>query len=414
MSDRIKKTLLNQRLIAVLFMGFAAGLPLSLVGSTLQAWYTQANISIVTVGALTLVGIPYTLKFLWAPLMDYAGFARFGRRGWVMLAQFALAVLLFTISLMQPGQQAGMMGMLALLIAFFSATQDCAVDAYRTDILHVDERGLGSAYYIATYRLAVLLSGGLALVLADFVGWALTYQLMSGLMLFAVVSTYLAPSESHESTENNTHLFRMMVSSFLDLATRENISLLILFIIFYKIGDALALSLMTNFLLHGLGFSLTEVGVAYKLVSFAATIAGAFIGGLLLTRWNIYRALMVFGLAQAFSNLMFVWLAVVGKVFSLMAASIFVENFCSGLSTAAFMAFLMSLCNKQYTAGQYALMSAIASLGRVFLGPVAGLMVKEMGWVHFYIFAFGLCFPGLLILMMLKDRVANYAHAVTN
>ena len=134
---------------------------------------------------------------------------------------------------------------------------------------------------------------------------------------------------------------------------------------------------------------------------------------LLLVRWPIYRALMVFGLAQAFSNLMFVWLATAGKVFSLMAASIFIENFCSGLSTAAFMAFLMALCNKRYTAGQYALLSAIASLGRVFLGPVAGLMVKEMGWVQFYLFSFGLCFPGLLILMFLKDRVASYAHAVT-
>jgi PAT family beta-lactamase induction signal transducer AmpG len=156
------------------------------------------------------------------------------------------------------------------------------------------------------------------------------------------------------------------------------------------------------------------VGVAYKLVSFFATIAGAFVGGVLLTRWHIYRALMVFGLAQAFSNLMFVLLAIAGKVFSLMAAAIFIENFCSGLSTAAFMAFLMSLCNKRYTAGQYALLSAVASLGRVFLGPLAGLMVKEMGWVQFYIFAFGLCFPGLLILTMLKERVANYAHAVTS
>lgn len=414
MSEVIKKTLINQRLIAVLFMGFAAGLPLSLVGATLQAWYTQANISVVTVGALTLVGIPYTLKFLWAPLMDYPGFTRFGRRGWIVLAQLALAVLLYALSQMQPGSQAALMGVLALIIAFFSATQDIAIDAYRTDILEVSERGLGSAYYVATYRLAVLLSGGLGLVLADYIGWQSTYQWMSVLMLLSMIATYVAPREKLEVLTANGGLFEVVKTSLADLLKRDKLILLLLFIIFYKIGDALALSLMTNFLLHGLGFSLTEVGVAYKLVSFFATIAGAFVGGLLLIRWNIYRALMLFGMAQAFSNLMFVWLAIAGKVFTLMAASIFIENFCSGLSTAAFMAFLMSLCNKRYTAGQYALLSAVASLGRVFLGPVAGLIVKEIGWVQFYMFAFSLSFPGLFILILLKERVATYAPAVTN
>jgi len=414
MSEALKKILINQRLVAVLFMGFAAGLPLSLVGATLQAWYTSANVSVVTVGALTLVGIPYTLKFLWAPLMDYPGFARFGRRGWIVLAQLALAALLFTLSFMQPGTQAALMGILAVVIAFFSATQDVAIDAYRTDILKVHERGLGSAYYVGTYRLAVLLSGGLGLVMADYIGWQSTYQWMAVLMLFAVLATCFAPRESRTADAADNGLIAVVAHSFTDLLKRENLVLLLLFVIFYKLGDALALSLMTNFLLHGLGFTLTEVGVAYKLVSFIATVSGAFIGGLYLTRWPIYRALMVFGLAQAFSNLMFVWLAMAGKVFALMAGAIFIENFCSGLSTAAFLAFLMALCNKRYTAGQFALLSAVASLGRVFLGPVAGVMVHEMGWVQFYIFAFGLSFPGLFILMMLKERVTTYAHAVSN
>ncbi len=414
MSEALKKILINQRLVAVLFMGFAAGLPLSLVGATLQAWYTSASVSVVTVGALTLVGIPYTLKFLWAPLMDYPGFARFGRRGWIVIAQLALAVLLFVLSFMQPGTQAALMGMLAVAIAFFSATQDVAIDAYRTDILETAERGLGSAYYVGTYRLAVLLSGGLGLVMADYIGWQSTNQCMAALMLLSVLATFFAPREARSVEAADNSLISVVTHSLADLLKRENIVLLLLFVIFYKLGDALALSLMTNFLLHGLGFTLTEVGVAYKLVSFMATVSGAFIGGLYLTRWPIYRALMVFGLAQAFSNLMFVWLAMAGKVFALMTAAIFIENFCSGLSTAAFLAFLMSLCNKRYTAGQFALLSAIASLGRVFLGPAAGVMVHEMGWVQFYIFAFGLSFPGLLILMMLKERVTTYAHVITN
>jgi PAT family beta-lactamase induction signal transducer AmpG len=182
-----------------------------------------------------------------------------------------------------------------------------------------------------------------------------------------------------------------------------------LFIIFYKFGDALALQLMTNFLLQGLGFTLIEVGLAYKLVSVFATLLGVFVGGIALTRWTIYRALMVFGLAQAFSNLMFVMLAMIGKHFLLMMLSIFIENFCTGMSTAALLAFMMSLCNHRYTASQFALLSAVASLGRVFLGPVAAIMVKNIGWIEFYFYAFILSFPGIIFLILLKDKVLQHA-----
>ena len=167
---------------------------------------------------------------------------------------------------------------------------------------------------------------------------------------------------------------------------------------------------MTNFLLQGLGFSLTDVGMAYKVVSFIATMLGAFAGGILLTRWPIYRALLVFGLAQAFSNLTFVVMAMVGKQFLLMTSSVFIENFCSGLSTAALLAFMMSLCNHRYTASQFALLSAIASLGRVFLGPIAGLMVEHLGWIQFYMWSFALCFPGILFLILIKEKVADHAY----
>ena len=209
-----------------------------------------------------------------------------------------------------------------------------------------------------------------------------------------------------------THsLFDTMRQSLRDLMQHENLLLLALFILFYKFGDAVALQLFTNFLLHGLGFTLTEVGFAYKIVSFVATISGAFVGGLILSRLDIYRGLLYFGLAQAFSNLMFVWLAMVGKSFSLMAASIFVENFCSGLSTAALFAFLMSLCHRRYSASQFALLSAISSLGRVLMGPVSALMVQAFGWVTFFTWAFLLSFPGIIFLIMLKDKVTGYVHA---
>lgn len=406
------KVLINQRLLAVLFLGFSSGLPLALTSSTLQAWFTEAHVNIVTIGMLSLIGIPYTLKFIWAPLLDHYSIRFFGkRRGWILFSQACLVFTLLVLAQLNPSSQAGVIGIIALAVAFFSATQDIAVDAYRTDILPAQERGLGASYYVFAYRLAMVFSGGIALVCADYLGWQITYEIMAVLILLSMVPAFKAPAPPELNITTHT-FFQTFIRSWRDLLQQDRIILLLLFVVFYKIGDALAQSLLTPFLLHGLGFTLTEVGIAYKLVSFIATILGAFVGGVLLIRWSIFQALLWFGLAQAFSNLFFVVLALSGKHFFLMATSIFIENFCSGLSTAAFLAFLMSLCNHHYTAGQYALLSAIASLGRVFLGPLAGFMVASVGWVHFFIAAFLLCFPGLVFLLLLKERVASYAHAV--
>lgn len=405
------KILITPRLLAILAFGFAAGLPLNLIGSTLQAWFTEAHVNLMTIGALSLIGIPYTLKFLWAPMMDYYRIPVLGkRRGWIAITQVGLVIALLWLAFLNPSTSALQMGVVALAIAFFSASQDISVTAYQTDILHPEERGLGAAYYIFSYRLAVLLSGGFALIFADYMGWKLTYMMMALLLALCLIPTWIAPQEQ-QAARTDSSLFMATWSALTDLLLRDKILLILLFIIFYKIGDALALQLMTNFLLHGLGFSLTEVGLAYKIMSFIATVLGAFIGGIVLTRWNIYRALLVFGLAQAFSNLMFVLLAIVGKDFLLMASSIFIENFCSGLSTAALLAFMMSLCQHRYAATQFALLSAIASLGRVFLGPVASLMVEHLGWAQFYFWSFLTCVPGIVILLLLKNRVSTYAHA---
>ncbi|MFZ2315329.1 MAG: MFS transporter [Gammaproteobacteria bacterium] len=404
----------NQRLLAIWVLGFASGLPLALTGSTLQAWFTDSGVHIVTIGALSLLGIPYTLKFLWAPLMDYYGWPVLGRRrGWIMAMQLGLVVALFLLANMQPTTEAHLMGVMAFAVAFFSASQDISITAYQTDILPAEERGLGAAYYIFAYRVAILMSGGLALIFADHLGWKVTYELMAALVLVTMIVTFFAP-RTVELPVASGSLFHTIKLAAMDFLQRDKLWLLVLFIIFYKIGDALALSLMTNFLLHGLGFTLTEVGVAYKVVSFVATVLGAFVGGAILTKCDIYRALLWFGLAQAFSNLTFVLLAMVGKHFTLMAMSIFIENFCSGLSTAALLAFLMSLCNHRYTASQFALLSALASLGRVFLGPLAGVLVLNLGWAPFFWWSFVLCFPGILFLMLLKKEVLEYAHVAVN
>ena len=410
MSIMPSKMLINTRLLAVLCMGFASGLPLALIGSTLQAWFTASEVNLMAIGWLSFLGFPYVLKFLWAPFMDYYRLEKWGgRKCWILLTQFLLVILLFWLSTLQPLLNPLLIGMVAFFIAFFSASQDIVIDAYRTDLLSPAERGLGAAYYVFAYRIATLLSGGFALFCADYFGWRVTYEMMACLMLLSMIPTYFSPPLRVVLPVSH-NLFSTITEGLWNLLQREKIILLLLFVVFYKFGDALALSLITNFLLHGLQFSLSEVGFAYKVVGFIATVSGAFLGGILLIRWNIYRALLLFGLAQAFSNLMFVLLAFAGKHFWLMAFSIFVEGFCSGLSTAAFFAFLMSLCVSQFSAGQFALLSAIASLGRVFLGPLAAFIVQQVGWIEFYIWAFILSFPGLLFLMMLKEEVRQYAE----
>lgn len=408
----IDKKFISLRLRTMLVLGFLSGLPLALSGSTLQAWFTQNDVRLVTIGMLTLIGVPYTFKFLWAPLMDHFSLPIGKRRGWIMLTQIGVSISLFWLAQLQPQNQASLMGMVALFIAFFSASQDVAIDAYRTDVLPPEEQGLGIAFFVFAYRMAMLFSSGIVLILAQYLGWKLTYELMGLIILLGIVPSYFAPQPKQLASA--PQFYQTVKQALGDLLQRNNILLILLFIVLYKVGDALALSLMITFLLKGLGFTLVEVGVAYKIMSMVATILGCLLGGVLLTRINIYRALLLFGFAQAFSNLTFVALAMIGKNFACMSAAIFIENFCSGLSTAAFLAFLTSLCNHRFSATQFALFTAIASLGRVFLGPLAGILVTNLGWVNFYIWAFIASFPGLIILQFLKSEVATHVQMVTD
>jgi len=391
------------RLLIVLLLGFSSGLPLALTGSTLQAWFAEAGVNVVAIGMLSLVGVPYVWKFLWSPLMDrfvppWGG----RRRGWIALTQVALCVVLFLMANLTPEVSPVAMGVLALGVAFFSASQDIGIDAYRTEVLRAEERGLGAAVYIFAYRMAMLLSGGFALVLADHLGWRITYEIMAVLIGLSVVTTYKAPEPDIYALPPRNFM-AAVIEPFKDLLQRDKIGIILLFIVLYKIGDALALALMSKFLLN-LGFSLTNIGLTFKTMGLLATILGAFVGGAFLASVNIYRALVIFGLAQAFSNFMFVILASVGKVYAVMAASIFIESFCSGMGTAAFVAFLMSLCHPRYTATQFACLSALAAIGRVLLGPVAGIIVQEMGWVSLYWCAFALSFPGIMLIGLLRNR----------
>jgi PAT family beta-lactamase induction signal transducer AmpG len=405
MSIALRKVYFNPRMWIMLAMGFSSGLPLMLTLSTLQAWFTEAGVNIVVIGTLSLIGLPYVFKFLWAPIMDRFRLPWGGRRkGWIFAMQLALCVTLFWIAWLDPKTQPLLIGIVALLIAFFSASQDISVDAYRTDVLETDERGLGSAYFVFAYRIAMLVAGGVALVLADHFGWRFTYETMAVVMGLLSIVTWFAPSVEEVKTPAN--LVTTAVDSFRDLWQRESIGIILLFVVFYKLGDALSLSLLTTFLLHGVGFSLTELGIVVKTVGLIGVLLGAFVGGTLMVNLGLFRSLLIFGFAQAVSTLSFMLLAMVGKSFVVMVVSVALENFCSGMSTVAFMAFLMSLCHVRYTATQYASLSALASVGRVFLGPVAGVMVQHLGWVTFYAWSFAMSFPGLMLLFMLRSRVS--------
>ena len=405
-------TVLLRRQTVILLLGFSSGLPLALTSTTLQAWFTVAGVSVTAIGWLTLIGQPYFYKFLWAPILDRWALPWLGRRrSWMLLMQLCIFITVLVMSLFDPLHQAWLLSMLALLVACFSATQDIAIDAYRTEILPEPERGLGSATYVAGYRIAGVISGGMTLILAQLWGWHAAYLLMAWMMIAGILATLLGLEPQLEVAKPKT-LMQAVVAPWREFMQREQAWVLLVLIVLYKLGDAFALSLSTPFLIRGMGFSLIDVGSVVKIVGMLATLLGAFWGGIWMMRLGLYHALLYFGVLQAITNLMFMMLAVVGKSYSLMVATIFLENLCSGMGTAAFMAFLMSLCDLRYTATQFALLSALASVGRIFVGPFAGVMVAHLGWANFYFCAFLIALPGVLLLWWFKDFVQNQ-HALS-
>ena len=400
------KVFTNRRIAAVLLLGFSSGLPLALTAGTLQAWLAVENIDITTIGFFTLAGQPYIYKFLWAPLMDRFAPPIFGRRrGWILLAQLALLATIGFMGTLSPRETPWLLGGTALLIAFLSASQDIVIDAYRTDVLHEPERGAGAAISVMGYRIAMLVSGGLALVLADQVlGWSGMYFLMASLMGVGMVATWFAP-EPEDAGRAPASLGAAFVEPLREFLGRNGAWLLLLLIVLYKLGDAFAGTLTTAFLIRGVGFSATDVGAINKALGLAATITGALVGGAWMAGLGLYRSLMIFGVLQAVTNLGFMVLAMAGKSYSLMVAAVGAENLCGGMGTAAFVALLMSLCNHRFSATQYALLSALAAVGRVYVGPASGYLVVAIGWAPFFFFTFLIALPGLWLLWLLRARL---------
>ena len=480
------------RLSAILVLGFASGLPLALTGQAMQAWLAIDGVSIATIGFFGLVGIPYTFKFLWAPLMDRFEPPWLGRRrGWLVLTQLALAACLFGMSTLTPHSQPTLFAQVALLVAFLSASQDVVVDAYRADLLRdPTEHGPGASLHVFGYRLAMILSGGIALIWADqWQSWPRVYATMGLLMAGAAAFSLLAiPGLGRIETppraaargellgfaamlagvaagyliarqaliligldpDDRNHWVQLLfvlaeIACALPLAwwgarragfvtlnaslesyfAQPGAALFLVLIVLYKLGDAFAGSLTTAFLIKGLTFTQAEVGIANKIIGLWLTIFGALVGGLLMMRLRLYRALLLFGVLQLLSNLGFYGIAVLGKgawgsvlvppfdwtlialreaasLDFLLLAVVALENVTGGMGTVALVALLMALCNRRFTATHYALLSALAAVGRIYVSPVAGVLTETIGWPAFYLFSVLVALPGVLMVYAMR------------
>lgn len=467
----------------MLVLGFASGLPLALSTGTLQAWLTVGGVDIKTIGFFALAGLPYTFKFVWAPLLDrfelrWRGAGR--RKAWLFVTQVLLAGACWVMATLDPKSSITAMGICAVTIAFLSASQDVVFDAYRNDLLDPKERGAGAAVSVLGYRLAMLVSGGLALILADqWLGWPGAYRAMGVLFGVLALATLWAPAIGSEYQPRSSAraeirgfvamlvagavvylvLSRIPWSGLLgDLASqrfgrlaidtlvmmsafvaalftarkvgfpsfvepwdaffsRHHAVALLALIVLYKLGDAFAGALSTTFLIRGVGFTATEVGAVNKVLGLIATIVGALLGGLWLVKRPLWSSLLLFGILQAVSNFGYWLLAILPKDYTLMAAAIGFENLCGGLGTAAFVAFLMALTDKRFSAAQFALLSALAAVGRVYVGPAAGVLVEAWGWPNFFVVTVIAALPGLLLLAALRrtiDRISSDTPASEN
>ncbi|MES9899784.1 MAG: AmpG family muropeptide MFS transporter [Sedimenticola sp.] len=391
------------RMLVSALMGFACGLPLLLTGSLLQAWMTEEGVDLATIGLFAFVGLPYTLKFLWAPALDRFTPVFLGRRrGWLIMAQFALVAALSSLAFSNPGVDTYGVAVAALLVTFFSASQDIVVDAYRREALSDNEQGLGASLYVNGYRVGMLLASGGGLIMADVMSFTAVYLCMAGIMLLGICTTFFAPEP--EASEGSPRTLRdAVVLPFVEYFRRNDAVVILLFILLYKLGDTMASHMTIPFYLD-IGFSKTEIGAVVKLFGFWATIVGGLVGGVFILRIGTYRALWGFGILQGISTAGFAVLALVGNSLPGLAAVIAFENFSGGLGTAAYIAFMASLTNKKFTATQYALLTSFMGVPRVIAAAPTGFMAEWMGWFSFFMFCALIALPGLLLLSWLHRR----------
>ncbi|AFZ30493.1 major facilitator superfamily MFS_1 [Gloeocapsa sp. PCC 7428] len=390
----------SRKMVALLLLGVSSGLPLLLTSKTLQAWMTVEGVDLKSIGLFSLVALPYSLKFLWAPILDRFALPFLGRRrGWLIALQIGLILAIAFMGFQQPAQALQLLAINALFVAFFSATQDIAGDAYRADVLAEKEMGAGAAVFVLGYRVALLITGSLALILADRISWTSVYLLMASVMIIGVIGTLIAPEpEGHiQLPASLSEAVLLPFGEFFQRLGALTGFFILCFIVLYKLGDALVNNMSTPFLLQ-IGFTQTDIGAIQGGMGLIATIVGALAGGAILSKIGINRSLWVFGGLQAISNLAYFMQAQLGRNYPFMVLTINIENFCAGLGTAAFVAFLMSLCNQRFSATQYALLSSLMAVSRDILVAPAGALAESTGWSLFFIISIVAAIPGLLLL----------------
>lgn len=391
------KIILSGRMLVALLMGFSCGLPLLLTISLLQAWMKEEGVDLTVIGLMALVGLPYTLKFLWSPIVDRFTLPFLGRRrGWLLVAQLFLMLSIVGLGLTNPANNHLMVAFAALLVTFFSASQDIVVDAYRREDLPDEELGLGSSLYVNGYRVGMLLASGGGLIMADHMSYSMVYVIMAACMLPGVITTILAP-EPDVAAGTPTNLKEAVIGPLVEYFSRNGAVWILVFILLYKIGDQMASAMTTPFYLD-IGFSKTEIGAVVKLFGFWATIAGSLIGGILMLRLGINRSLWIFGFLQALSTAGFAILAKIGYSIAMLSGVIAFENLSAGMGTAAYVAFMASITNKKFTATQYALLTSLMGVPRVMASAPTGFLAKNIGWEGFFIFCTLIAIPGMLLL----------------
>lgn len=396
---RFLEVIKNPKMLMIFFMGFSSGLPFFLTASTLQAWMTDAGVDLRTIGLFALVGLPYTWKFLWSPVMD-----RFNplpwlgrRRGWMFLSQVGLIIAIVSLGLSQPDLRPWWTAFFAVLVAFLSASQDIVLDAWRRESLSDEELGLGSSTFVTGYLISMrLVSGALALFLADHMPWSSVYALMAAFIGVGLLVTMISKEPNVEAPVPKT-LRESVVEPFTDFFQKPGAILVLLFILFYKLGDNMA-STMTMPMYLQLGFTKSDVAAVTKIFGWIATVAGGLIGGAMILRFKILPSLLMFGILQAISTLAFAGLALAGKNHEWLMGVIAFENISAGMGTSAFVAFMATLTNKKFTATQYALLTSFMAVPARFVGAGTGYMVEGLGWVGFFVLCTVIAIPGLWLI----------------
>ena len=413
----------DRRMALILVLGFSSGLPLALSFATLSAWMTQDGIDLTSIGLFALVGLPYTLKFVWSPLMDGVSIPwltrRLGRRrAWMVASQVLLGAAIIALGGTDPKSALGLTAVLAFTVAFLSATQDIVIDAFRVEILADREQGAGAAAVQIGYRFGMLASGGGALVIAGTFGWPMAYLVMGIGMGIGLIAVLLAREPAPRGGQEigaarlsavpfAVWMQAHVIDPFADFLARPGWAGILVFIVLYKLGDAVA-GVMSNPFYVQIGFSLTEIGIITKVFGLVATLTGAIIGGVIVARTGILSALLWCGLAQMLSNLMFAVQATLGADLGFLAVTIGIENLSGGMGTVAFVAYLSRLCSFEFTATQYALFSSLAAVGRTVLSAGGGWLAAELDWFWFFVASTAGALPGLAVLLWMMRGHAGF------